>query len=566
METTNKKSVQQLIDQLWKKGLTRVVISPGSRNAPLILGFTSHSKYQCYSVPDERSAGFIALGMAQQTQKPVALVCSSGSALLNYYPAIAEAFYRKIPLMVLSADRPQRLIDQGDGQTIRQNKVYANHILLSSQLEEFPIQGEEFKNLQIIKAALNLAIPSVINPGGPVHLNMPFEEPLYLKESFTETTVSTTTDQVNEPIDSTEMQTAISIWNSTSKIMILGGQKNGNPTLDVLLQKISKRALIFSETTSNIDVKGSVHCIDRLITPLSEKEMEKLQPELLLTFGGNVVSKRIKGFLRKYGPKHHIHIEVIEKAPDTYQCLTQHFNNSEELFFTTLLKNANIQGSSYVNQWINVDNVRKEQQAKFEKTVTFSDFQVMQTMNEKIPAQSIVHLANSTSIRYAQLFDWENELFFDANRGTSGIDGIVSTAMGTAMVTTKTVVLIVGDISFFYDTNAWWHRHIPRNLKVVVVNNDGGGIFRFIDGPNSTGQLESHFETHQKNSVEHIAIGFGVHYFCATSKSELESKFDSLLAGNASGILEVNTPQLENAGILQEYFKKFKNEHVNYVG
>lgn len=559
METTNKKSVQQLIGQLWKKGVSKIVISPGSRNAPLILGFTSHPKYQCFSVPDERSAGFIALGMAQQSEQPVALVCSSGSALLNYYPAIAEAFYRKIPLLILSADRPERLIDQGDGQTIRQNNVYANHIVFSSQLEEFPSKEREPENLTIIEKALELARPSIHTPGGPVHLNMPFEEPLYLKESFTENFDLEEVNIPKENLNLAEMQKVISVWNAASKIMILAGQKNSHKKLNSLLQALSKQALILSETTSNIELPEAINCIDRLITPLTEQEHIELQPDLLITFGGNVVSKRIKGFLRKFSPNHHIHIEIIESAPNTYQCLNQHFHNSEEAFFTHLLEHVIISTSPYVSKWLSINNTRKSEQIEFERTAPFSDFQVMKTMHYKVPAHSIVHLANSTSVRYAQLFDWNKPLIFDANRGTSGIDGIVSTAMGTAISTNKTVVLIVGDISFFYDTNAWWHRHIPSNLKVVVVNNDGGGIFRFIDGPNSTGQLENHFETHQKNSVKHIAIGFGVRYFCASSLPELESKFDSLLAIEESGILEVFTPQIENAGILKDYFKHFKN-------
>ncbi len=561
METTNKISVQQLISQLWQRGLTRIVISPGSRNAPLILGFTTHSKYDCFSVPDERVAGFIALGMAQQTGKPVALVCSSGSALLNYYPAIAEAFYRKIPLIVLSADRPERLVDQGDGQTIRQKNVYANHILYSAQLDEFPKGSQIVKNNSIIQSALNLAIPTSINGGGPVHINLPFEEPLYIRSEFTES-VPAPHNLDEEVIDESEIIKLDQVWASSKKKMILVGQKPSNSQVDDLLKELSKEALILSETTSNIDVPNSIQCIDRLITTLSMEEKKSLQPDVLITFGGNVVSKRIKAFLREFSPKHHAHIETIEKAPDTYYCLNQHFYNSDQLVLSTLQSHSDLDSSDYVNQWLGVDKQRAIVQTQFEKTVAFSDFQVMQTVKNLIPPKSIVHLANSTSVRYAQLFNWKQDLVFDANRGTSGIDGIVSTAMGTAMATLKTVVLIVGDISFFYDTNAWWHRHIPNNLKVIVVNNNGGGIFRFIDGPNSTGQLENHFETHQKNSVKHIALGFDLPYFCASSKIEFENKLKKLIDTGSSGILEVETPQKENAGILKSYFENFRTKGI----
>jgi 2-succinyl-5-enolpyruvyl-6-hydroxy-3-cyclohexene-1-carboxylate synthase len=553
LETTNKKSVQQLIEILWQKGVKHIVISPGSRNAPLILGFTSHSKYECLSVPDERSAGFIALGIADETNAPVALVCSSGSALLNYYPAIAEAFYRKIPLVILSADRPEYLIDQGDGQTIRQQNVFANHILYSSQVDEGNLS---LNNETIINESLNIAITS----SGPIHLNLPFEEPLYNKCEFTEGLAKIKNPKlISQVIPSTDLKEYSEIFNNSDKTMILAGQMDKNPALMTSLKKLSQAALILSETTTNQNIDRTIKSIDQLISPLNSSELKQLQPHLLITIGGNVVSKRIKAFLRQYKPQNHIHIEEIEIPPNTYQCLTHHCNKSAKSFFEQLLPLVNLNQKSWVQHWLSEDNNRKVQHSKFEDTVTYSDFKVMSTVNKLIPENSILHLANSTPVRYAQLFSWKKSLIFKSNRGTSGIDGIVSTAMGNAIATEKEVFLVIGDISFFYDTNAWWHRQIPNNLKVIVINNSGGGIFRFIDGPNSTGQLENHFETNQKNSVEHIALGFSVNYFRATNLKELEQQFTVLSNSKSSGILEVTTPQTENAGVLREYFNNLKH-------
>ena len=551
METTDKKSAQQLIDILWQKGMQHIVISPGSRNAPLILGFSSHPKYTCYSIPDERSAGFVALGMADQTKSPVALVCSSGTALLNYYPAIAEAFYRKIPLVVISADRPEYLIDQGDGQTIRQQNVFHNHILFSTQLNE---GDSENSNQQLINNGLNLAN----SISGPVHFNVPFEEPLYNKTEFTEGKSDITTFQKKDFIIPNK-ESYLDLWNKTERIIILIGQKDTDLELCSLLEKLSHSALILSETTSNIEIEHTIKSIDRLITPLNEEEQIELKPELLITFGGNVVSKRIKGFLRSHVPKNHIHIENSETAPDTYQCLTHHVKLEAYHFFNQIIESLNLSTKTWVNKWVDLDLERNQIQYNYLENIPFTDLKVMQTVRNLIPPNSIIHLANSTPVRYAQLFNWKPNLVFKSNRGASGIDGIVSTAMGNAITTTKQVYLVIGDISFFYDTNAWWHRHIPNNLKVIVVNNDGGGIFRFIDGPNSTGQLENYFETNQKNSVKHIALGFGVDYFCATNLEELENKFQEISNSKSSGILEVNTPQTVNAGVLKEYFEKLKN-------
>lgn len=559
METTNKKSVQQLINHLWTRGLTRIVISPGSRNAPLIIGFTDHPKYTCYSVPDERTAGFIALGMAHETKSAVALVCSSGSALLNYYPAITEAFYRKIPLVILSADRPERLVDQGDGQTIRQKDVYSNHILFSNQLEEFPsTEQERLNNHQIIKDALTLAIPSPTAMGGPVHLNIPFEEPLYTRESFQIDTEADQQVSVAEPMEKSLISHIANSWNTAKRILILVGQKDKNEEFDSWLNSVSQEALILSETTSNISVAHSISCIDRLITSFTETDKAHFRCDLLLTFGSNIVSKRIKALLREDKPSEHFHIEVTDIPPNTYQCLTRHVNQSENDFVKNVAPFLKKGSKNYPTHWNTINRDRQTRQKEFELDVPFSDYTVMETLNKTIPKNSILHLANSTPVRYAQLFDWDKELVFHANRGTSGIDGIVSTAMGTAIASQKQVFLIVGDISFFYDTNAWWHRHIPTNLKVIVVNNSGGGIFRLIDGPTNSGQLENHFETHQKNSVEHIALGFGVNYFCASGLTDYSEKLNTLVHTKESGILEVITPQEKNAGILKAYFKNFK--------
>ncbi|UTW66834.1 2-succinyl-5-enolpyruvyl-6-hydroxy-3-cyclohexene-1-carboxylic-acid synthase [bacterium SCSIO 12643] len=560
MITTNKKSVQQLLDKLWQKGVQHIVISPGSRNAPMILGFTSHDKYTCLSVPDERVAAFVALGIADETKQPVALVCTSGSALLNYYPAIAEAYYRHIPLIVLSADRPAYLIDQGDGQTIRQKNVFSNHILYSAELHEAPQNKEdEQENMDRIQAALRFSKPNMLSNGGPVHLNMPFEEPLYDSEEYQPNVDSSKTIQIAEEVSNDDVQLILNLWNHAEKRMILIGQMDADTELKESLQGLSPNALILSETTSNIEIPGVVKNIDRLITPFSEEEKESFQPDILITFGGNVVSKRIKSVLRSYQPKNHIHIQRTSPPLNTYQCLTHHVEYTPSVFLKAFAKNVNSESSDWVKHWINLDLSRQQAHTNYIAKAPYSDLTVIHKISQLIPDDSIVHLANSTPVRYAQLLDWKNNLEFKCNRGTSGIDGIVSTAVGNAIASSKQVYLIVGDLSFFYDTNAWWHRHIPQNIKVIVINNAGGGIFRFIDGPNSTGQLENHFETHQKNSVEHIALGFDVNYLCASNLDMVEEQFKILSTSDQAGILEITTPQIQNAEILKQYFKNLIN-------
>ena len=310
-----KELAQIVISACHQFNIETVVISPGSRNAPLTIGFSNHPEIETLSVVDERSAAFFALGIAQQTQKPVALLCTSGSALLNYYPAIAEAFYSNIPLVVISADRPKHLIDIGDGQTIRQENVFEKHILFSANL----IENEKFKtrNSQLIGEALQVAV----SRKGPVHINVPFDEPLYeivdeLQDFHFPHISMSSLD--NSHINYDEFST---IWNSAEKKMILVGVNYPDDELHKLMDVYvdDNSVLILTETTSNLHHKKAINSIDQLIFSLDENQFKDLKPDILVTFGGMIVSKKIKQFLRKYQPKHHWNIDE-KKATNTFFC------------------------------------------------------------------------------------------------------------------------------------------------------------------------------------------------------------------------------------------------------
>ncbi len=323
-----KKPLAQTIIQLCKSNnIKHIVISPGSRNAPLTIGYTNHSYFECYSIVDERSAAFFALGIAQQLREPVALVCTSGSALLNYYPAIAEAFYSDIPLVVLSADRPKHLIGIGDGQTINQENVFANHILFSVNLTQ--------ENLQQNEIEINAAFNTAITQKGPVHINISFEEPLY--EIVDEFSVSQIPIKQSLDIESPKLEDIedyTSIWNNAKRKMVLVGVNYPNEIaqkyLDILANDSS--VIVFTEATSNLHHEKFFPCIDKIIAPLADEQFKELQPDVLLTFGGMVVSKKVKAFLRNYQPKQHWHIDD-KKANDTFFCLEKHFKTLVNDFF-----------------------------------------------------------------------------------------------------------------------------------------------------------------------------------------------------------------------------------------
>ncbi len=539
---------QSILEICKTKGLTDIVISPGSRNAPLTIGFANNPDFTCYSIADERCAAFFALGMAQQTKKPVAVVCTSGSALLNYYPAIAEAFYSQIPLVVISADRPLSKIDIGDGQTIRQENVYANHIIYTANLTEEASQENDLK----IADAITLA--SVKK--GPVHINAPFEEPLY--ETVPELEVSPVISQTTfeEAYSDEDLGPFISQWNTAKKKLVLVGVNDPDSIDEAVINRLAQdpSVVVMTETTSNLHHPNFINNIDTIITPFTEEDFKDFQPEILLTFGGMVVSKRIKAFLRKYRPKAHWHIDTL-RAYDTFGALTKHFVAQPNDFLNRFLSET-VVVSDYNAKAQQLKTIRKEKHDQYLSKIPFSDFTVFEKVIPGLPKNSQLQISNSSAIRYAQLIDIDPSIAVFCNRGTSGIDGSTSTAVGAALASKQETILITGDVSFFYDSNALWNNYIPKNFKIILLNNGGGGIFRILPGHQETPVFNTYFETSHCLTGEHLAKMYRFDYFSAGNEMTLEKGLKEFYKSEKPSILEIFTPTLENDKILLQYFKE----------
>lgn len=551
----SRKPLSQIVTQLClAKQIDHVVISPGSRNAPLIIGFTEHPSFKNFSIVDERCASFFALGMAQQLQKPVALVCTSGSALLNYYPAIAEAFYSDIPLVIISADRPAELIDVGDGQTIRQENVFANHILYSANC----VEGgkNSIHNETEINKALNIAIESK----GPVHINLPFSEPLYELISSLVAVAKNIPPTMNGEVFSVDLNPYVDIWNSSKKIMILVGVAGPNTVEEEIINRLAaaENVLVLTETTSNLHHPNFIPAIDQLIASLNSDEFTALQPDVLLTFGGMVVSKKVKAFLRNYPPKHHWHIDS-KKAFDTYFRLNMHFRTSPSLFLKQFLPMVLGVSSEYQRHWLGIKRYRLAKHKAFVDELGFSDLKAFSILLTSFPHDTQLQLANSATIRYAQLFDLHASISVFCNRGTSGIDGCTSTAIGAAQISKKPTVLISGDLAFFYDSNALWNNYIPTNFRMIVVNNKGGGIFRILPGAKNATYFKTYFETEHQLSARHLCEMHNIAYSFASNQSTLELELQTFFEPSKEPrLLEIQTPSDENDQILRAYFETLK--------
>lgn len=547
---SQKELAQLVIEYCVTYEVEHVVISPGSRNAPLTIGFTNNKNVKTFSIVDERSAAFFGLGIAQQTQKPVALVCTSGSALLNYYPAVAEAFYSDIPLIVISADRPKHLIDIGDGQTIRQENIFINHCLFNANLMEGEDQIND--NSRLIETALRNAI---LNKG-PVHINVPFDEPLYETTSELLIQKCIRKDSVEELYKKYDFNEIADIWCSSKKKMIIVGSNYPAKLLQKQLSEIvnDESVLILTETTSNLTHDRYINNIDKLIFTLSDVEFETLRPEVLITFGGMVVSKKIKQFLRNYQPQYHWHIDS-KKELDTYHCLTEHIKKSPTFFFNEFLKLIHGVKSPYQKDWLSKFSLRNKRHDAFLKTVEFSDLKAFDIILHNIPDKTHLQLGNSSVIRYTQLFKLKNDVSVFCNRGTSGIDGSASTAIGAAYISKEPTVFITGDISFFYDSNALWNSYLKSDLRIIVINNGGGGIFKILPGPASTNAMD-YFETKHQLTAEALCEMHHLRYYKATDENELEDILDTFYdSGKMPKLLEVFTPNSINDKVLKKYFK-----------
>ncbi len=539
---------QSILEICQHKGVKHIVISPGSRNAPLTIGFTNNPYFTCYSIADERSAAFFALGIAQQLQQPVIVVCTSGSAVLNFYPAFAEAFYSQIPLVALSADRPKHKIDIGDGQTIRQENVFANHSLFNANLNEWPSDAND----ALIQEALFVAVQQ----RGPVHINVPFEEPLY--ETVAEPTYAV--QWIDTPIVSTAFaleESFVDCWNTATKKLVLVGELAPNTIDQKYLDSLANdpSVVVLTEKTSNLHHDSFMDQIDTLITPFSEEDFCAFRPDVLLTFGGMVVSKRIKSFLRNYKPTHHWHVDTI-RAYDTFGALTKHFKTDSTTFLSAVLKHKTIE-SNYKASLAVLWKDRLKKQERYTQSAPFSDFKVFDFICKNLPKNSQLQVSNSSAIRYIQLFSMHPSLTVFCNRGTSGIDGSTSTAIGASVVNGLPTFLVTGDIGFLYDSNALWNNYIPANFKIILLNNRGGGIFRILPGHEETPTFNTFFETSHQLNASHLAEMYGLAYFEAQDENSLAQQYAAFLDQNEKpSILEIFTPEKLNDQVVLDFFRK----------
>ncbi len=526
----------QLAQLCVEKGIEDVIICPGSRNAPLTIAFTANKSLKCKSISDERSAAFIALGMSVQSKKTSVLICTSGSAALNFAPAIAEAFFQEIPLLVITADRPPEWINQYDGQTIFQENIYGKHIKksynwLADQTDDALILVERVSN-----EAINI---SKMAPMGPVHINIPIREPFYGGEliSSINTWRNIISFQKHEILSEdliSKFEYCISA--SENKVLIVGQQ---NEIGQELLEKFANKFgfSILADVLGNID--SDIKNTDLIFRNPDENISKALKADFIISFGKSLISKPMKLFYRKFKAKKHWHVAENPAIIDPFQSITAKICMNASVFFEELLKvnfEQENKGLKTNLEHKNTANYMLESIAR----APYGELKVLAQLLPIIPENSIIHVGNSMSVRYLNLLNEflpQNSSVY-ANRGTSGIDGILSTAVGQALCTSKMVYCIIGDVSFQYDKNALWNNYLPNNLKIILLNNQGGVIFGMINGPKEQVSFEEFFRTHQRHHAQSIAEDNDYQYFKIKDDQDLD-KLAEFIQSTEKAILEV---------------------------
>ncbi len=414
----------------------QAVISPGSRNAPLTIAFNRHPQIKCYSISDERSAAFTALGMAQAGQKIVALICTSGSAALNYAPAIAEAYFQQVPILIITADRPREWIDQWDGQTIRQQNIYGKHVKAAYNLPLLSGHKDElWQTYRMVNEALLVANG---RSAGPVHINIPFREPFYPKASDAYQTdkplkfigsAATVSSLAEQELTQLSQQ-----FEQAERPALLMGQANYSERFIKQIDHFSQQLNlpIFADVISNGHMlTNAIRATDSAAMNLKDAAY---QPDLLISFGRSIISKNIKLFLRNaHFDQWHVH-EGGEYLSDPFQNLSKIFDTAPERFLEQTKEVFGKKDSSYLEIWRSKSDTVEQRTKEFLDTQNdWNEFSALYTLIDKLPGNSHLHLANSLSVRYVNFIGLNKPHTIWANRGTSGIDGSSSAAMGHAI-------------------------------------------------------------------------------------------------------------------------------------
>lgn len=556
-----KKNVLQTVALLKAYSIKHVVMSPGSRNAPLLQTFSEDDFFTCHTIVDERNAAFYALGIIQCLREPVVVCCTSGSALLNYAPAVSEAFYQQLPLVVVSADRSPEWIGQMDGQTLPQVGVFGTLVKKSVHVTEVNTQTDEWFCNRLINEALIACTTGAV---GPVHINVALNEPLF---DYSEKTLPEVRrihyTHSGKAVQMADMGMLVSKWNACHKRLIIVGQLFYTPELvAVLEQLVQKTGCVvlcehLSNCTSTSSSKSFISHFDSVLAALPEAKKSDFAPDLVVTLGGHLVSKRLKHFIRQNKPQNHWHLSVSGEVVDLFQSLTNLIEADEVSFLQTLLNQVEVQlEQPYFDLWKSSAQQIKEPA----ENLSFSDISVMGGFLKALPEGAVLHLANSSVVRNADLYDIPPSTSIFCNRGTNGIESTLPSTIGFASVYEGLVYLVIGDLSFFYTLSALWNIEHIQNLRILLVNNQGGGIFHLLPQLSDASSLQKYASAGHDTQAGKWAAAAGLSYLSARNTQEFKNNLNEFMAGTMgqSVLFEVFTDMAISKEVFQTYYHQLQ--------
>lgn len=593
---SNKENINLLTSLLVAKGITDAVVCPGSRNAPIVHNLNEAEQITCHPVTDERSAGFYAVGLAQATGRPVVVCVTSGSALLNVAPAVAEAFYQHVPLIVVSADRPQQWIGQLDGQTLPQQGAFGPMVRRSVQLPEPHDEEERWLCGRLINEALHLA---TCKGCAPVHINVPVTEPLFL---FDEEKLPETTPFKAHTLPTTfNVDTFKAFAQAKRPMVVLGQLPDGAVATDTLCS-LSQRCVVLAEPLSSPSYNithgdEAVRVLtsadgDKVVAPDSTDRfapdaidrfapdaIDSFAPDAIVYIGGTVVSKTVRRFLRQAKAPAWVVTPNVLEVSDPLMSLTDivecPLEETNALLLTLIAALADCETLAAEDKASDATNLsaghevfRSRWQRLLDRCGAHAEsyeplFSQMATVRyfesqlEDLYEDLHVHYANSSAVRLANIYAAHRVW---CNRGVNGIEGSLSTAAGFSLGTTDMVVCVIGDLSFFYDQNALWNGRLRGNLRIILLNNHEGGIFSTLPGLDGSPAAHDMVAAAHNTEARGICTQNDIGYLKATNMDEMQVGVVTLLTQQADRpmVLEVFTDAAEDAKAMREYFESLK--------
>ncbi|AMQ05386.1 MULTISPECIES: 2-succinyl-5-enolpyruvyl-6-hydroxy-3-cyclohexene-1-carboxylic-acid synthase [Sporosarcina] len=551
--------VRRMTAALMMADVKTVVISPGSRSTPLAYAFASTKGLDVYMQVDERSAAYFALGLAKASGNPVVLLCTSGTAASNYHPAITEAYYARIPLIVITADRPHELREVGAPQAIDQIRMYGKHVKYSV---DFPLAEnnpdiEDFIDRHISRA-LSVATTA---PRGPVHLNVPFREPLLI--DFNRETPKMTFKKRFKSVDSLDASTAQQISQllaTSEKGFIIAGE------MPIGFDKAAfwnfAKALewpVLCDPLSNLRTEVPEQCIalcidhyDALLK--SDAFKEKVVPDTVIRFGAQPVAKPLSLYLKKVRPATVIAVDESPEFRDSLGVVTHHIQTSSETVMKIIVDKPK---TSYTEWWTMANEAASAITNKYEG-VAGDEGIFAKTLFEHLPTESDLVSGSSMPIRDVDTFfrKTDKDITIFANRGTNGIDGVVSTAFGIQAARKRPTWLLIGDLSFLHDVNGLIvTRFHEADLTIVIINNDGGGIFSYLPQADAGNHFEELFGTPTGLTFGHIAAMYDAQYAAIHTPEEFGMELDKAKEKPVR-IIEVFTNRQANVKAHRDLWKQ----------